>query len=121
MKKKTLKNAVGALTFLLLLAFVFNSLTWIFRPGWTDAHTIQGFHKEKTPIDVLFLGGSDVTTYYEPMAAWEKAGFTSYDYAVSASRADMLRFYAEDSRTAQKAGLLGGAAVLRVETQHIRS
>lgn len=105
MKKKTLKNAVGTLAFLLLLAFVFNNLTWLFRTGWTPAHTIQSFHKEKTPIDVLFLGGSDVCYYYEPMAAWEKAGFTSYDYAVTSSRADMLRFYAEESRTSQKAGL----------------
>ena len=105
MKKETLKNAAGAITFLLLLAFVFTNLTWLFRTQATSRATIQGFHCEKTPIDVLFLGGSDVLTYYEPMAAWEQAGFTSYNYAVSASRADMLRFYAEDSRSAQKAGL----------------
>lgn len=44
---------------------------------------IEGFYKEKSnTIDVAFIGASELYSDYSPVYAYEKYGFTSYNYAI---------------------------------------
>jgi len=44
---------------------------------------IEGFYKEeKNSLDVVFIGASEVYSDYYPVYAYEKYGYTSYNYAI---------------------------------------
>lgn len=65
----------------------------------------MGFRNLKGDVDVILFDGSDVLRFYDPLEAWHKYGYTSYNYATSSAQADLLRFYAEESRQSHKAGV----------------
>lgn len=75
----------------------------VFRGNGTESREdILGFQNVDGEIDVILFGGSDVLRFYDPLEAWHQYGYTSYNYATSSAQADMLRFYAEESRKTHK-------------------
>lgn len=103
---KKYKKIIGFIVFAILIIFLFSKVTWLFRGNETEAREdILGFDNEKSDIDVILFDGSDVLRFYDPLDSWNKYGYTSYNYATSSAQADMLRFYAEESRETYKARL----------------
>lgn len=105
-KRDIIKKIIGFVVFLSIAASVFSNITWIFRGNLTQSREIIfGFKNESNNIDVILFGASDVWQFHEPLEAWNKYGYTSFNYATSASVADMLRFMAEESRKTNEAEL----------------
>lgn len=100
------KDLIGFIVFILIIAFLFSKVTWLFRGNGAEAREdILGFDNEKCDIDVILFDGSDVLRFYDPLEVWKQYGFTSYNYATSSAQADMLKYYAEESRESCKAKL----------------
>ncbi|MDO5702165.1 MAG: hypothetical protein Q4G47_02275 [Lachnospiraceae bacterium] len=105
MNRQILKNACACLLFLLILVFVMSSVTWLYRGNKIESREdIRGF-KSHGDADVVLVGGSTLLRYYDPLQAWNRAGITSYNYATSSARFDVLRDYIEDSRKTARADL----------------
>lgn len=104
-KFKMIKKILNFIIFAVILCFIFNKVTWIFRGNHIEAReNIQGFINE-SDLDVVLFGGSDLFMYYQPMEAYHAKGYTSYNYSTLAGKMDMFRFYAEETRKTQEASL----------------
>ncbi len=100
------KKIIGFVSFIIIITVLFSKVTWLFRGNSVEAREdILGYGNEKCSIDVILFDGSDVLRFYDPLEAWNKYGYTSYNYATSGAQTDMLRFYAEESRKTQDANL----------------
>ncbi len=83
--KSTVKNIICFLVFCFLLLEVFIHCTYLFRNTGRDARqNVLGFYNEKQDsLDVVFVGGSNVYRFWNPMNAWNSFGIASYNYSVS--------------------------------------
>lgn len=61
----------------------FYVLTLLFMPKYieenTDGRITSEFYREKTPIDVIFIGSSIVQAGISPMSIYKETGLTAYD------------------------------------------
>ena len=82
-QKTGIKRAIALCVFLFLVCQTVLHLTYLFRnTGWSR-YNLSGFYSEpQNSLDVVFIGGSNVFRYWNPVLAYEEAGFTSYNYAV---------------------------------------
>lgn len=97
------KNFLQFCIFGVIIFLLFNKITWIFRGNsLLDRENIVYFNSEEKDIDVIFYGGSNVLCFYQPMLAWNLCGYTSYNYAVNASKPDMFLEYIRESRKTQE-------------------
>ena len=91
--------------FLSILLVLFCKTTWLFRGNLAEARDdIQGF-KNQGDIDVVLVGGSTLLRFYNPLQAYKETGITSYNYATSSAKFDLLKEYIEDSRKTNEADL----------------
>lgn len=105
-KMSVLKEVTGFIAFMLIICIIFSGITWVFRGNDSESREdILGFRNEINNMDVILFGASDVLRFYDPLEAWNQKGYTSYNYATSAAQADMLRFFAEESRKTNRADL----------------
>lgn len=59
-------------------------LDYIMKPESVDLKNIAGFYGEKdNTLDMVYIGGSAAFVYWQPLTAYEKAGITSYNFAVN--------------------------------------
>ena len=78
------KCLAAFLCFLLLLGYVFSHLTYLFRNSDDGRLNFLTFAEEpEESLDVVYIGGSNVYVFWNPMLAWERHGFTSYNYSTS--------------------------------------
>ena len=93
MNKELPKRIAGTILFLLILALLLASLSWLYRPrdntkaGGMDyvmAHGYLGLPSDG--IDAFFVGSSEFYSGISPMLLWDAGGITSYDYATGAQR-----------------------------------
>ncbi len=105
MKKNVVKRVAGFLIFAVVIVALFCNLTWLFRGNGSEAREEIGGFRNQGPIDVVFYGASNVLRYYEPLTAWKKEGFTSYNYAVLSGQADSMKDYIAESRRSNEAAL----------------
>lgn len=102
-RKEKLKKIIACILFISIVFFLLCKVTWIFRGNKSEAREdIAGF-KSQGKIDVVLCAGSNLLRYYQPLEAWNQKGYTSYNYATSSARADLLKEYIEDSRTTNEA------------------
>lgn len=86
---KIINKALKFIIFLIFGILIFQVLTYIFVPKWTDQEDpatgrIRGYYKEDTnTIDVLAIGASSVGKGYSPIEVWNKYGITSYNLGTS--------------------------------------
>ncbi len=77
-KRKWLKAAAFALSFLLILSL----LTGLVMPKYASAsregNLIREYYREDTPHDVLFVGDCEVYGNFDPLVLWDEFGSTSY-------------------------------------------
>lgn len=98
-----IKKIVQFIIFMGILLFLFCKVTWIFRANDSQSREIiLGFNNIEN-IDVVLYGGSTLLRYYQPLEAYNEKGYTSYNYATSSARADLLKTYIEESRTSNDA------------------
>lgn len=105
MNKKSIKikRIIEFLIFILISLVLFEKVTWIFRSNYSvTKEYICGF-KNQGDVDVVLYGGSTLFRYYQPLEAWKQMGFTSYNYATSSTKADLLKAYIEESRDSNEA------------------
>ncbi len=103
--KDKLKKITAFVLFMGIIIFLFCKATWIFRANGEEAREdIVGF-KNQANIDVVLYGGSNLLRFYQPLEAWKQKGYTSYNYATSAAKADLLKEYIEESRSTNEAQL----------------
>ena len=100
-----MKKFTAFCIFMAILIFLFSKVTWIFRANGEEAREdIAGF-KNQENIDVVCYGGSNLLRFYQPLEAWNQRGYTSYNYATSSAKADLLKEYIEESRQTKEAKL----------------
>lgn len=103
--KQNLKSLIKFICFLIVLYCVFSRVTWLYRSNGIEAREdIYGF-RNQGHVDVVLCAGSNLLRYYQPLEAWNQKGYTSYNYATSGAKADLLKAYIEDSRVSNEATL----------------
>ena len=105
-KKLRIKSIINFTVFLLLIISIFGKITWLFKGNNAESRAdIAGFRNQDEEIDVLLYGGSTLLRFYQPLEAWDKYGYTSYNYATSSGTVDLSQFFIEDSIQNRKAKL----------------
>lgn len=81
-----MKKFIRFICFVLIVSTVMLGLNFYFSTNDDkDGIHIRGYFKEpKNTIDVLLIGASEVYTGFNSPLAWEKYGFTSYDFSFAA-------------------------------------
>jgi hypothetical protein len=93
------KQFVGFVVFIAILARVFCSTVYLFRNADYNRERIVGLENENP--DMIYIGGSNAYFYWQPQKAWNDCGFTSYVYGNSGLKADNLKALLEESRRTQ--------------------
>lgn len=91
MKKKTYITRTVKVASFLLAVFVSVALmnTYFLRRLDNNSTRLRGYYQESSqPLDVVFIGASDIYTCFPAGYAYEKFGFTSYPYASESITAD---------------------------------
>lgn len=94
MKGKIIK-LVSCIIFLVLIVKSVSYTTYLFRNANYDRLHIIGMYEEK-PLDMVYIGGSSVFVYWQPLKAWNDCGFTSYSYATNGLEVDGYIAYMEE-------------------------
>ena len=77
------KNIKRILSIFLLIMIVFGIMSYTQVRFDHNNVRIEGFYREEAnSLDVLFVGASEVYSDYSPVYAYEKYGFTSYNYSI---------------------------------------
>lgn len=87
------KNVIRTTTFFLLLCVISICCTYLFRNVGTSRRNICGMADN---IDVVYIGGSDTFTYYQPLRAWNEFGFTSYNYTAESMQAEAIKYFMKE-------------------------
>lgn len=102
--KQTLIKTVGFLLFLGLLFAVFSGTTYFFRNADEYRNDIVGFKEEKE-LDMVYIGASSASRYWQPLKAWQDAGFTSYIYGAGGLEAEAIITCIKEVRKTQDPAL----------------
>jgi len=77
-----MKKALNAVVKIIVIIIAFILLTGLFRPKYIekniDGRIMAEYYREKTPIDVIFVGSSTVHSGFSPMTLYGEYGITSY-------------------------------------------
>lgn len=98
-----IKTVFSFILFIVILCSVFCRISWLFRSNNAESREDIYAFRNQGSVDVVFYGGSNLLRYYQPLEAWKKKGYTSYNYATSSARADLLKEYIEESRVSNEA------------------
>lgn len=105
MKKsyKKIKNLIEFFAFVGIILFIFCKVSWLFRLNGGEAREdIVGF-KNQGSVDVVLCGGSTLLRGYQPLEAYHQKGYTSYNYATTFEKANLLKAFIEESRVTNEA------------------
>ena len=87
--KRNLYRAVCLFLGCLLTGYLFIHISYMHR-GYTR---LMGFYAlENNTIDVVFIGTSVTFSAFMPMEAWEKYGYTSYNYCTNVQFEESMRY-----------------------------
>lgn len=104
-KKLIIKRIAATALFLILVFAIIAKMSWLYRGNdYESRHTIPGFISQGD-CDVVVYGASNVLRYWQPLTAYEKYGYTSYNYATVGSGVDEYRYFIEESRLHNEAKL----------------
>ena len=99
------RRIVGAILFLVIAARLFMSVTYLFRNTGVDRINVVGI-KEEQNLDVVYIGGSALYAYWQPLKAWSDYGYTSYNLGTSGVLAEALEYYVRYALKYQKPDLI---------------
>ena len=73
-----------AVAFLLVLGVVLCSVLWVF--GLDDVRSYENEHRylkeKKGSMDAVYIGGSDVHAFWQPLFGWNERGIAVWNYSV---------------------------------------
>lgn len=95
---------------IIAVILAFSLLTLLFMPKYieknTDGRIMPEFYREKTAIDVDFIGSSTVQAGISPMTLYREYGITSYDRSNSSQVMALSYYVAEDTIKRNKPKLI---------------
>lgn len=100
---RKIKSTIEFIVFTMIILFLFCKITWIFRASTTQSREDLAGFKNQGKIDVVLCGGSTLLRGYQPLEAYQKKGFTSYNYVVTFEKGNLLKAFIEESRSTNKA------------------
>lgn len=103
-KKFALRLSANIICTLLSLLLIWSiiPLSYFIRPGGFNRQNFIGFYaEEKNSLDMVYIGGSACYVYWEPLRAYNKYGFTSYNYAHDTITPEAIRYYLEEVQKTQ--------------------
>lgn len=77
--KSLIKEILNFVIFMIIVIFVYTRITYIYRDVNSNRDRITGIKNEE--YDIVYIGGSEVHTYWQPMRAWGDKGWTSYCFS----------------------------------------
>ncbi len=86
-----LQRICSFIIFVVLACLMFLGVTYVFRRTEYDREHMVGIKEEKA-LDMVYIGGSTVFVYWQPLKAWNDCGYTSYNYAVNSIQPEMLQY-----------------------------
>ena len=95
-EKEKWKRVAAAVAFLLIIARVFITATYLFRNVGYDRDHVIGI-KEERDLDMVYIGGSAAFVYWQPLKAWNDYGFASYNLAVNTIQAESIKYLIKDA------------------------
>lgn len=82
-----MKKAINVTVKIISVLIAFSLLTMLFMPKYieknVDGRITAEYYREKTPIDVVFVGSSTVHAGISPMTLYREYGVTAYDHSNS--------------------------------------
>lgn len=82
---------------------IYIMLSYIMRPVNMYRNTIQGLYSEReNSLDVVCIGGSSTSTFWEPYEAWKNWGITSYDLSTDSMTPALTRYLITETLKTQK-------------------
>lgn len=102
------KLILKGLIFLVILGLIMVPLSYMKRPVLSSSRdNISGFYDQrKNSLDVVFVGTSGTMSAFEPMRAYEQAGFTSYNFATNEMAVETLSFAVKEVMKTQNPRLM---------------
>lgn len=90
--KTTLKRCLAVVAFLTLAGYLFVHVSYMLRdPLAHTRNNLSGYYDlDKDSLDVVFIGTSGTFSAFSPMEAWEKYGFTSYNFCINVMGTDAM-------------------------------
>lgn len=105
--RKILLKCVIAVCFVTAAVVGIVMFSYLLRPITVSRKNICGFYaEEKNTLDVVYIGGSAVYTYWEGLQAWNDYGYTSYNFATDAIQPQVLEYVIEEILKSQEPELL---------------
>ena len=97
------KHWIRSVAFLLVLAAVVYHLQGLF--GYDSRYIFEsrkGFRKEaRGQLDGVYVGGSDVFFFWQPLLAWQDHGIAVRNYCASGMRAAAVKFFVREAAKSQ--------------------
>lgn len=108
MKKENLFIIFKCIIFIGIFAYLFIHISYAMRPALAHTHkNISGYYAEpKNSLDVVLIGSSGLFSAFAPLEAWNKYGFTSYNFCTNAQGVDSVPFVIKESLKTQKPKVL---------------
>ena len=106
-KKKIIRLIVNVFSIgiIALLVASFIPIGYLTRPVYYTRN-LQGFYQEEeNSLDVVYVGGSACFVYWEPLRAFNKYGFTSYNYAHDSILPEAPKYYLKEIQKTQSPDL----------------
>ncbi len=106
--KRNYKYILNTIVFVVIFAIYVSYMSFMLVPrNSVDFANVNGLYSEKkNSIDAVYYGGSACYVYYQPLRAYEKYGFTSYDYASNTVEPEVYQYWIKESLKTQKPDLL---------------
>ena len=101
--KKKLRYVVRTFAFLLVLLFSVLCIQGCF--GLDSARVYENIHgflqEEKGSLDGVYIGGSDVHAFFQPLIGWKQYGFAIRNYSIDSVPIIALKYLLVEARKSQ--------------------
>lgn len=85
-----------------LFGLIFVLLSYVMRPVTNSRKNLCGFYAEKNnSLDMVYIGGSACYAFWEPLAAWNEYGFTSFNLATDAMQPQSIKYAIREALQSQ--------------------
>lgn len=98
-------KSLKIIAFLLSFTLLFITVSYAMRSGIHFPNIRYGMQPADT-LDVVYVGGSSCFTFWAPMEAYARHGFTSYNFAHNAMQAQVEKYCIMEALKSQSPELL---------------
>ncbi len=105
--KDSIKKIIGFILFFVIFIYSFIIVSYFFRLngiGYTNRYNVVGI-KSEGPLDMVYIGSSEVFVYYNALQAYEEFGYTSYAMSTEGLNCDAIKYYVKEVLKNQRPSL----------------